>query len=86
MLGVTQSVASLARVVGPLVSAALIYSAVATVGHDGKPHNMSDRSVGLTFWAAAAIMFVAFLLAAYFARAYAPARRGGDEAIPAGGA
>lgn len=70
VLGVTQSVASLARVVGPLISAALIYSAVATIGYDGKPHNMSDRSVALTFWAAAAAMFVAFLLAAYFARTY----------------
>ncbi len=35
VLGVTQSVASLARVVGPLISAALIYSAVESVGHDG---------------------------------------------------
>src|ERR687889_541291 len=42
VLGVTQSVASLARVVGPLVSAALIYSAVATMGEDKKPHNMSS--------------------------------------------
>ncbi|HWS90689.1 MAG TPA: MFS transporter [Pyrinomonadaceae bacterium] len=84
VLGVTQSVASLARVVGPLLSAALIYSAVATVGHDGRTHNMSDRSVALTFWAAAAVMFVAFLLAAYFARAYASEyRRGG--AVPAEG-
>ena len=71
VLGVTQSVASLSRVVGPLISAALIYSVVATVGHDGKPHNMSDHSVAVTFWAAAVIMFVAFLLAAYFARAHA---------------
>ena len=84
VLGVTQSVASLARVVGPLLSAALIYSAVATVGYDGKPHNMSDRSVALTFWAAAAVMFVAFLLAAYFARAYASEYRRGD-AVPAEG-
>jgi len=86
VLGVTQSVASLARVVGPLISAALIYSAVATVGHDGRAHNMSDRSVGLTFWAAAAVMFVAFLLAAYFARAHASEYRGGDDAVPASGA
>jgi len=84
VLGVTQSVASLARVVGPLVSAALIYSAAATKGYDGKPHNMSDRSVALTFWAAAAVMFVAFLLAAYFARAYANEYRRGD-AVPAEG-
>jgi DHA1 family tetracycline resistance protein-like MFS transporter len=71
VLGVTQSVASLSRVAGPLLSSALIYSAVATLGQDGKPHNMSDASVARTFWAAAVIMFVAFLLAAYFARAYA---------------
>jgi len=71
VLGVTQSVASLARVIGPLISAALIYSAVATVGRDGQPHNLSDHSFAVTFWTAAAVMFVAFLLAAYFARAYA---------------
>jgi DHA1 family tetracycline resistance protein-like MFS transporter len=71
VLGVTQSVASLARAVGPLISAALIYSAVANVGFDRKPHNMSDHSIEATFWTAAAIMFVAFLLAAYFARTYA---------------
>jgi DHA1 family tetracycline resistance protein-like MFS transporter len=86
VLGVTQSVASIARAVGPLVSAALIYSAVSTVGHDGRPHNMSDRSVELTFWAAAAIMFFAFLLASYFARAYASEYRGGGDAVPARGA
>ena len=86
MLGVTQSVASLARVVGPLLSAALIYSASATIGHDGKPHNMSDHSFAVTFWAAAAIMFVAFLLATYFARAYAPEYRAGDDVVPARGA
>lgn len=83
VLGVTQSVASLARVVGPLLSAALIYSAVATVGYDGKPHHMSDRSVALTFWAAAVVMFIAFLLALYFARAHASAYR--DEAVAAEG-
>lgn len=82
VLGVTQSVASLARVVGPLLSAALIYSAVSTMGHDGRPHNMSDASVARTFWAAAAVMFVAFLLAAYFARAYASDYR---NAVPAEG-
>jgi multidrug resistance protein len=84
LLGVTQAVASLSRTVGPLISGALIYSAVATVGQDGKPHYMSDHSVAVTFWAAAAIMLVAFLLAAYFARAYASEYRGGD-AVPAEG-
>ena len=71
VLGVTQAVASLARVVGPLISAALIYSAAVNIGTDEKPHNMSDASVAHTFWAAAAIMFVAFLIAVYFARAHA---------------
>jgi hypothetical protein len=32
---------------------------------------MSDRSLRITFWTAAAIMLVAFLLATYFARAHA---------------
>jgi DHA1 family tetracycline resistance protein-like MFS transporter len=82
VLGVTQSVASLARVAGPLTSSALIYSAVATLGQDGKPHNMSDASVAHTFWAAAAVMFVAFLLAIYFARAHASEYR---NAVPAEG-
>ncbi len=85
MLGVTQAVASLARTVGPLVSAALIYSAVATTGHDGQPHNMSDASVARTFWAAAAVMFVAFLIAAYFARTYASQYRRDGDAVPAQG-
>ncbi|HEX8178625.1 MAG TPA: MFS transporter [Pyrinomonadaceae bacterium] len=71
VLGVVQSVASLARAVGPTLSAWLIYSAIVTYGADGKPHNLSDASLAHTFWAAAAIMFFAFLLAAYFARAHA---------------
>ncbi|HEX8719123.1 MAG TPA: hypothetical protein VF736_00645, partial [Pyrinomonadaceae bacterium] len=67
-------------------SAALIYSAAETVGRDGRAHNMSDRSIGLTFWAAAAIMFVAFLLAAYLARAHASDYRRRGDAVPAEGA
>jgi MFS family permease len=70
VLGVMQSVASLARAVGPSVAAVIIYSAVAHVGYDLKPQNMSDASILRTFWTAAAIQFVAFLLAVYFARAY----------------
>jgi len=31
---------------------------------------MSDSSIFRTFWTAAAIQFVAFLIAIYFARAY----------------
>jgi multidrug resistance protein len=70
VLGVTQSVASLARAVGPLIAAALIYSAVAQPGFDRQVHNMSDHSLRLTFWAAAGIMLLAFLLAVYFAYAH----------------
>jgi DHA1 family tetracycline resistance protein-like MFS transporter len=70
VLGVTQSVASLARVIGPLISAFLIFSAVATRGADGLLHQMSDHSLRTTFWAAAGIMFVGFLLSTYFARTY----------------
>lgn len=64
VLGVTQSAASLARVVGPLLSAFLIYSATG-------PKHISDASVRATFWAGAAIMFVAFLAAVQFARSHA---------------
>lgn len=70
VLGVMQSVASLARAVGPTIAALVIYSAVAQPGYDLKPQNMSDASILRTFWSAAAIQFVAFLLAVYFARAY----------------
>ena len=40
-------------------------------GADGQPHYMSNHSLFVTFWTAAGIMFVAFLLAMYFARAHA---------------
>jgi DHA1 family tetracycline resistance protein-like MFS transporter len=71
VLGVTQSVASLARAIGPTVQAVLLYSVVAAKGFDGLDHNMSDHSLFATFWTAAAIMFAAFLLAVYFSRAHA---------------
>jgi len=70
IMGVAQSVASLARAVGPSIAAFLIYSVVAHVGFDRRPHHMSDVSILRTFWAAAAIQFVAFLVAIYFARAH----------------
>ncbi len=69
----TQSVASLARAVGPFLAAVLINSSVAHQGADGDPHYMSDRSLFVTFWTGAAIMFVAFSLAFYFSRSMAPA-------------
>jgi DHA1 family tetracycline resistance protein-like MFS transporter len=71
VLGVTQSVASLARAVGPSVAALLIASSVAHQGADGEPHFMSDHSLFVTFWTGAVIMFVAFVLAAYFMRTHA---------------
>jgi DHA1 family tetracycline resistance protein-like MFS transporter len=72
VLGVMQSVASLARAVGPSLTAVLINSAVAHVGADGQPHHMSDQSLFVTFWTGAAIMFVAFFLAFYFSRFKSP--------------
>jgi DHA1 family tetracycline resistance protein-like MFS transporter len=81
VMGVTQSVASLARAVGPTISAWLIYSAVVNIGADGKPHNLSDAAMLRTFGAAAAIMFVAFLLALYFARAHAREYKRGEPAM-----
>jgi MFS transporter, DHA1 family, tetracycline resistance protein len=68
LMGVTQSTASLARVVGPVLTAILIASPIAYMGADGQPHYMSDFSLFVTFWTAAAIMLVAFLLALYFSR------------------
>jgi DHA1 family tetracycline resistance protein-like MFS transporter len=70
VLGAMQSVASLARAAGPAVAAFLIYSSVAHPGFDGRSQNMSNTSIFATFWTAAAIQFVAFLIAIYFARAY----------------
>jgi hypothetical protein len=63
---VTQSTASLARAVGPSLAALLISSSIAHLGADGLPHYMSDQSLFITFWTAAAIMFVAFLLTFYY--------------------
>ena len=70
VLGVMQSVASLARAVGPTLAAVLIYSAVAHARFNGHVMKMSDASILRSFWVAGAIQFAAFLLAIYFARAY----------------
>jgi DHA1 family tetracycline resistance protein-like MFS transporter len=74
VLGATQSAASLARAVGPYIGGALIYSRTAPRGFD-------DRSVFITFWAAAGIMFAALLLSAYFARVHAPAAAAGPNVL-----
>jgi len=65
ILGVTQSTASLARVVGPSLTALLISSSIAHLGADGLPHEMSDQSLFVTFWTGSAIMLSATLLASY---------------------
>ena len=78
MLGVTQSVSSLARAVGPSLAAVLIYSAVAHVGYDGVAQKMSDASILRTFWTAAGIQFAGLLMAVYFARAYGKKYSGGE--------
>jgi DHA1 family tetracycline resistance protein-like MFS transporter len=72
VLGVTQSVSSLARAVGPSIAALLINSTSQEMGADGVLHYMSDRSLFVTFWTGSVIMFFAFLLAVYFRRVYAP--------------
>jgi DHA1 family tetracycline resistance protein-like MFS transporter len=71
VLGVMQSAASLARAVGPSLTALLIHSAIAYLGADRELHHMSDRSLFVTFWTASAIMFTAFFLALYFSRIHA---------------
>lgn len=71
VLGITQSAASLARAVGPTLTALLIHSAMPNRGADGQLHHMSDQSLLVTFWTGAAIMFLAFLLAVYFTRTHA---------------
>ncbi|MEO7672896.1 MAG: MFS transporter [Pyrinomonadaceae bacterium] len=65
-MGILQSGASLARVVGPLIGGILLNNAV---------NAMDDSTLLRTFWTASAIMFVAFLVALYSLRL----NRSGDE-------
>ena len=58
-LGIMQSAASLARAIGPALSAFLLYSATA-------PDNISDYTLYRTFWTASAIMILAVIVAIYF--------------------
>jgi DHA1 family tetracycline resistance protein-like MFS transporter len=58
-LGIMQSAASLARVIGPLLCGVLLNNAVGQV---------DDQTLFRTFWVGAGIMFLGFLTAAYFAR------------------
>ncbi|MFL6466381.1 MAG: MFS transporter [Pyrinomonadaceae bacterium] len=60
-LGILQSAASLARVIGPLACGVLLNNAVGEV---------DDATLIRTFWTAAAIMLVAFLTSLYFWKVY----------------
>ena len=68
VLGVTQSVASLARAVGPSLQALLIASPVAYLGADGDLHFMSDHSLFVTFWTGSGIMFLACFVALFLSQ------------------
>ncbi len=57
-LGVMQSGASLARAIGPVIAGIMLNNAVGQV---------DDVTIQRTFWTAAGIMFIAFLVAVYFA-------------------
>jgi MFS transporter, DHA1 family, tetracycline resistance protein len=83
VLGVMQSVASLARAVGPSLAAVLIHSAVAHVGYDGVAQKMSDTSILRTFWTAAVIQFAGFLITVCFARVYGRKYAAAEIAEPA---
>lgn len=58
-MGILQSGASLARFIGPVIGGFLLNNAFGAV---------DDQTLYRTFWTASAIMFVAFLVAVYFAR------------------
>lgn len=60
-LGILQSAASLARAIGPALSAFLLYSAT-------DAQNISDYTLYRTFWTAAAIMILTVLISLYFAK------------------
>ena len=66
ILGITQSTASLARAVGPSLTAILISSSIAHLGADGVLHKMSDRSLFVTYWTGAGFMLLAGLIAFYY--------------------
>jgi MFS transporter, DHA1 family, tetracycline resistance protein len=57
-LGTLQSAASLARAIGPAMTAFLL--------NDSITENISDYTLFRTFWTAAAIMFISLIIAVYF--------------------
>jgi MFS transporter, DHA1 family, tetracycline resistance protein len=58
-LGTLQSAASLARAIGPAMTAFLL--------NDSITENISDYTLFRTFWTASAIMFLSLIIAVYFA-------------------
>ena len=62
----------------------MLFRSLVNYGADGKPHNLSDASLYRTFWVAAAIMFIGFLLDLYFARAHAAEYRHSETAEATG--
>ncbi|MBK7932958.1 MAG: MFS transporter [Acidobacteria bacterium] len=58
-MGIMQSGASMARTVGPVIGGLLLNNSLNAI---------DDRTIYRTFWAASVIMFVAFIVAVYFAR------------------
>ena len=58
-MGILQSGASMARAIGPIIGGLLL---------NNTANVLDDFTLYRTFWTASAIMFVAFLVAVYFAR------------------
>lgn len=65
-LGVMQSGASLARAVGPIIGGILL---------NNQFNELDEATIFRTFWAAAAIMLIAFLIASYSIKLFRPAAR-----------
>lgn len=59
--GIMQSAASLGRVLGPLLCGVLLNNAV---------NEVDNHTIFRTFWTASGIMFIAFLIAAYYLRTF----------------
>ena len=62
-LGVMQSLASLARAIGPIIGGLLLNNAA---------NQMDESTVYRTFWAASAIMVIALFVAVYFMATFTP--------------
>lgn len=65
VLGVAQSVASLARIVGPILGSWLLYDASA-------PQKFNDHTIRLAYWGGAALALIAALLSWRLIQAFAP--------------